>query len=89
MVSINNTVFGPTKFRNAGMDSNLQLEFLTKVVTDLEINYQASEKVNLTLNVNNIFNVLPEWKFVALNANGENILKDPAAVKGQSKSHYL
>jgi iron complex outermembrane receptor protein len=36
------------------------------------------------LNANNIFNILPEWEFVALNAEGQSILNDPAAVKVQS-----
>lgn len=82
--TLNNTVFGPTKFRNSGMDSNLQIEFLTKVVTDFGIGFQASDKVNLSFNVNNLLNVLPEWEFVALNPDGESILNDPAAVKAQS-----
>jgi iron complex outermembrane receptor protein len=82
--SLNNTVFGPTKFRNAGMDENLQIEFLTKVVTDLAVNYKLNDNVNFTFNVNNLFNVLPEWKFVALNADGETILNSPTAVKTQS-----
>lgn len=82
--SLNNTLFGPTKFRNAGMDSDLQIEFQTKVVTDLGISFQASDRVNLSLNINNILNVLPEWEFVALNSDGESILNDPAQVKAQS-----
>ncbi|HRG51904.1 MAG TPA: hypothetical protein PLL00_03645, partial [Bacteroidia bacterium] len=36
------------------------------------------------LNVANIFNVLPEWKFVALNEDGEKILNDPALRERQS-----
>ena len=81
---LTNTLFGPTQFRNAGMSSNLKLEFQPKVVTDLYIGYQASESVNITFNANNIFNVLPEWKFVALNAEGQNILNEPALTKVQS-----
>jgi len=82
--SLNNTLFGPTKFRNSGMDSNLQIEFQEKVVTDLGISYQATSNVNILLNINNIFNVLPEWDFVALNDDGREILADPAATKVQS-----
>ena len=69
---VNNTLFGPTEFRNSGMDSNLKLEFETKVVTDLGIGYQASDNVNITFNANNILDVLPKWKFVALNPEGQN-----------------
>ena len=29
-------------------------------------------------NVSNIFNVMPQWKFVSLNAGGDAILKDPS-----------
>jgi iron complex outermembrane recepter protein len=82
--AINNTLFGPTQFRNSGMDSNLKLEFETKVVTDLSIGYRASDHVNVSLNANNILNVLPQWKFVALTPEGQNILNEPAQVKIQS-----
>ena len=84
LFSLNNTLFGPTKFRNAGMDSNLGIEFKPKIVTDLGIQFQGSDRVGLSFNVNNILNVLPEWEFVAMNANGESILNDPAAIKVQS-----
>lgn len=84
LFTLNNTLFGPTEFRNAGMDSDLGIEFKTKVVTDIGIQFQASPRLALSLNVNNVLNVLPEWKFVAMNPNGESILSDPAAVKVQS-----
>jgi iron complex outermembrane receptor protein len=80
--SLNNTLFGPTKFRNAGMDTNLQIEFQTKLVTDLGITYQANKNTTIALNINNIFNVLPEWKFVALNSDGEDLMNDQSAVPG-------
>ncbi|MDR7370697.1 TonB-dependent receptor [Flavobacterium aquidurense] len=63
---------------------NLKTEFIAKIVTDLGVNFNATEKLTIALNVNNLFNVLPEWKFVAENAAGEALLADPAAVKGQS-----
>ena len=63
--SLNNTLFGPTTFRQQGLDEGLYTEFATKVVTDLAVTYQAAERVTLALNVNNIFNVLPEWSFKA------------------------
>jgi iron complex outermembrane receptor protein len=40
--------------------------------------------LTFALNINNIFNILPEWKFVAENAAGSAILADPAQVKNQS-----
>lgn len=82
--NLNNTVFGPTKFRNAGMNENLEIEFLTKLVTDLSVNYRVTSRTTIGLNVANIFNVLPEWKFVALNEDGEKILNDPALRERQS-----
>jgi iron complex outermembrane recepter protein len=83
---LNNTLFGPTEFRNAGLDENLKVEFETKVVTDLGISYRASENVGITFNVNNIFNVLPEWKMVALNAEGQSVLNDAAERKRNSNA---
>jgi iron complex outermembrane receptor protein len=74
--ALNGTIFGPTEFRNAGMSSDLKVEFETKLVTDLAITYSATDKVTLALNVNNIFDVLPEWKFVPLNQDGRDLLAD-------------
>jgi iron complex outermembrane recepter protein len=82
--SLNNTLFGPTKFRNSGMDENLQIEFKDKIVTDLGIAYQFSDHFNAAININNILNVVPEWEFVALNSEGAAILASPAETKIQS-----
>ncbi|MEQ9415506.1 MAG: TonB-dependent receptor, partial [Cyclobacteriaceae bacterium] len=84
ILSLNNTYFGKTTFKQQGMSNDLRTEFTPKIVTDLSINYAASEKVNITLNLNNLLNVLPEWEFVAENANGETLLADAAQVKNQS-----
>ena len=59
--------------------SDLRTEFTPKVVTDLGINFNATEKLTFSLNVNNIFNVLPEWSFTNATATGQAIL-DGAAV---------
>ena len=82
-LSLNNTVFGPTKFKNAGMSNDLRVEFLTKMVTDLGINYAATDKLTIQANVNNIFNILPEWKFVAENAAGQTLLSSAADTRDQ------
>jgi iron complex outermembrane receptor protein len=63
---------------------NLKTEFLAKIVTDLGVNFTATEKLTISLNVNNLFNVLPEWKFVAENAAGAALLADPAKTQQQS-----
>jgi len=75
-VVLSNTLFGPTRFRNQGLDSNLEVYFTPKVVTDLLLSFQASEKVGLALNVNNLLNALPNWEFRALNAEGQTLLDD-------------
>lgn len=84
-VSLNNTVFGPTTFRQQGLDEGLYTVFKTKLVTDLAISYAATDKVTLALNVNNIFNVLPEWEFRAdAGSVPATKLNDEAYLKGQS-----
>ena len=83
-ISLNNTYFGKTTFKQQGMDPNIRTEFTPKVVTDLGFNYNATDKLTLALNINNILNVLPEWSFKAENAAGETLLADPAQVKTQS-----
>ncbi|PHS06692.1 MAG: ferric enterobactin receptor [Kordia sp.] len=82
--NLNNTYFGKTTFKQTGLDSNLRTEFIPKIVTDLGINFEASKEITLSLNINNILNVLPEWEFVAENSTGEAILSDPTQVKAQS-----
>ncbi|ALM07166.1 ferric enterobactin receptor [Sediminicola sp. YIK13] len=83
-ISLNNTYFGKTTFQQQGMDSNIFTEFTPKIVTDLGINYNATEKLTLALNINNILDVLPEWSFKSKNAAGDAILADAAQVQNQS-----
>ncbi|WP_405382119.1 TonB-dependent receptor [Maribacter sp. LLG6340-A2] len=83
-ISLNNTYFGKTTFQQQGMDNNIFTEFTPKIVTDLGINYSATDKLTLALNINNILNVLPEWSFKSKNATGDAILADPAQVQNQS-----
>ncbi len=82
--SLNNTYFGKTTFQQQGLDANLFTEFTPKIVTDLGINYSATEKLTIALNLNNIFDVLPEWSFKSKNAAGDAILADAAQVQNQS-----
>ena len=81
---LNNTYFGKTTFNQDGLAAGLKTEFIPKIVTDLGVNFSATSKLTFALNINNIFNVLPEWKFVAENAAGAAILADPAQTKNQS-----
>ncbi|NNC35428.1 MAG: TonB-dependent receptor, partial [Croceitalea sp.] len=75
-ISLNNTYFGKTTFRQQGMDPNLRTEFTPKIVTDLGINFNATDKLTFALNINNILDVLPEWSFKANNAAGQAIIDD-------------
>jgi iron complex outermembrane receptor protein len=82
-LSLNSTYFGKTQFRQLGLDPNLKTEFKPKVVTDLGVTFDLFNNVSLTANINNLFDVLPEWKFVALNSAGAAILASPAQTKVQ------
>jgi len=79
-LSLNNTYFGTTTFRQKFMSEGLRTEFTPKIVTDLAINYQASEKLTIAFNVNNLLNVLPEWAFKADNAAGQAIIDDTSVI---------
>ena len=54
--------------------SDLRTQFIPKIVTDLGINFYPTDKITIAANINNIFNVLPEWEFVELNSTGTNVL---------------
>lgn len=85
-VNLNNTLFGPTTFRQAGLNQNLKTVFKPAIVTDLGVNFEISKTLSLGINVNNILNVLPKWELKALNAAGETVLADPVAVKNNSNA---
>jgi len=75
-LNLNNTYFGKTTFKQQGMSSDLRTEFIPKVVTDFAINYNATDKFTIALNINNLLNVLPEWEFKAENAAGQAMIDD-------------
>ncbi len=62
-VFLNNTLFGPTQFKQAGLPAGLYTEFRPAVVTDLGLNYKITDRLSTVLHVNNLFNILPEWHF--------------------------
>jgi iron complex outermembrane receptor protein len=64
--SLNNTLFGPTRFHQNGLDDNTDTEFVPALVTDLAINIPVTKMATLSLNANNLFNVMPKWDFVDL-----------------------
>ncbi len=91
--TLNNTVFGPTKFKNADFSSTdgtpanndisfqLNAEFLTKNVTDLGINYSATDNLSFAFNMNNMFNVKPEYKVTADTPVAQSYINVPANLK--------
>ncbi len=82
--SLNNTVFGPTKFKQADFSrGDLTTEFLTKTVTDLGINFKASDKMTIAFNINNLLNVTPEFKITGDNAAAQTYLSNAANLKNE------
>ncbi|MGQ0738809.1 MAG: TonB-dependent receptor [Bacteroidota bacterium] len=81
-LSLNNTVFGPTRFRdldNGGSDmENIQQEFKTALVTDLNFSWDICKSATWNIGVNNIFNILPKWELQALNPAGQTVLNNTA-----------
>lgn len=82
-INLNNTLFGPTTFNNADLSSDLKLQFIPKVLTDLGLTYTFNPKTSFSLTIQNILNVMPEFELKAMNANGQAILNNEASVKEQ------
>jgi iron complex outermembrane recepter protein len=89
-VNLNNTLFGPTKFQdldNGGsIMNNIKQVFKSAVVTDLNLGYDFTDKVNFSVTVNNLFNILPKWKLELTGSSSDpnyasavSTLNDPAA----------
>jgi len=78
---LNNTLFGPTRFQdldNGGSIMNhIKAEFEPAVVTDLSIGYSFNKNWSLSLNCNNLLDVLPKWDLVALDAEGSAAIANP------------
>jgi iron complex outermembrane receptor protein len=78
--NLTNTLFGPTEFQdldNGGsIMEHIKQEFKPGVVTDLNIGYDVTSKINATVTVSNVLNVLPKWSLKALDKNGEAYLAD-------------
>ncbi len=65
-VNLNNTLFGTTKFQdldNGGaIMENIKQVFSPAVVTDLNVGYDFTDKINFSVTINNLLNILPKWK---------------------------
>lgn len=81
--NLNNTLFGPTTFDNADLSDDLQVEFKPKVVTDLSVAYQFNDHLSAALALQNIFNIMPEYKLISRNSTGDAILADENQVADQ------
>ena len=81
--NLNNTLFGPTKFQdldNGGsIMNNIKQVFKSAVVTDLNLGYDVTKKLNFSFTINNLFNVLPKWNLQAINSDGQTVLNNAAA----------
>ena len=84
-LSLNNTVFGPTKFKNADFSNvGLSTNFATKMVTDLGVTYAATKKATISFNANNLFNVLPKYTVKSDGSASANAIENnPAALKNE------
>jgi iron complex outermembrane recepter protein len=84
-ININNTLFGPTEFRNADLydSEGLSVQFDPRVTTDLGVNYNLTSKATISVTIQNIFAVVPQYKLVALNDAGEDVVNDPVEKRRQ------
>lgn len=83
--SLNNTTFGPTKFKQADFsDPGLYTEFKTANVTDLGVNYAATKKLSIAFNINNILNVIPKYTIKSDGSASANaIVNNPALLRNE------
>lgn len=86
-INLNNTLFGPATFQQADLAdesyvslSDLKTVFSTKLVTDIGASLKMSKTLTAAVTIQNLFNVLPKWKFVALTSKGQAALGDPVKV---------
>jgi iron complex outermembrane recepter protein len=86
-VSLNNTLFGSTRFHQNGLNAGTDTEFTPAVVTDLGLSYQVTKKATLSLNVNNLLNVYPKWQFVDI-ATGAKTTFDRANLNNAGDRYF-
>ena len=59
--------------------NDIKQYFTNAIVTNLNIGYNFTNKLNIAFSVNNLFNVLPKWELHSLNANGQKVLDNADA----------
>jgi len=78
---LNNTLFGPATLRNEGLDRNIRLVFMPKLITDMNLSHRFSNRLEASLAVNNLLNILPEYELKALSGEGQAVLSNPVRVR--------
>jgi len=58
-VGLNNTQFGEVTWQHAS-DASMDQTFSSKLVTDLNLNYQVSDNISVNFALNNLLNVYPD-----------------------------
>ncbi len=84
-LSLNNTTFGSTKFKQADFsNAGLYSQFKTAQVTDLGVTFSATKAVTISFNMNNIFNVLPKFTIKSDgSASADAIVNNPTLLKNE------
>ncbi|WP_158729072.1 MULTISPECIES: TonB-dependent receptor [unclassified Flavobacterium] len=84
-LSLNNTTFGTTKFKQADFsNAGLYSQFKTAQVTDLGVTFSATKEVTISFNMNNIFNVVPKFSIKSDGSASANaIVNNPALLKNE------
>lgn len=78
---LSNTYFGKAIYLPLDNNPNVNRVFIPKIVTDLGINFPLTNQLSIAATVNNLLNVIPEWKFKSLTDMGKAILNDPEQTK--------
>ena len=84
VVNLNNTLFGPTAFRDYDNGYNMgdiKAVFKPAVVTDLNIGYRFTEKVAFSVSINNLLNILPKWDLVASSVSSNPVEQTASAAR--------
>lgn len=92
-VNLNNTLFGSTKFQDldngGGVMNNIKQVFKSAVVTDLNVGYNFTDKISLSVTVNNLLNILPKWKLELTGNAGDPKYADAAATLSNAADKSL
>ena len=74
--NLSNTLFGPTEFQD--LDNGGSIMEHIKQEFKPGVGYDITSKINATVSVSDVFNVLPKWSLKALDNTGASYLSDAA-----------